>query len=144
MNGKVGRPQMRRCRTSSTRSTILSSEGEAEFRIHEATNEEAEEELNHLGISGDMEQGGDASWWSMETFLKSGCELLQMQWQQLMERQWKTDKMRMTTTTPVKAKKRNQQTRAQCLMRVGIQFPDPTWIELLQEPNPKKGSGLKN
>lgn len=67
-----------------------------------------------------------------------------MQWQQLMERQWKTDKMRMTATTPVKAKKRNQQTRAQCLMRVGIQFPDPKWIELLQEPNPKKGSGLKN
>ena len=57
----------------------LSSEGEAEFRIHEATNEEAEEELNHLGIWGDMEQGGDASWWCMETFLKSGCELLQMQ-----------------------------------------------------------------
>ena len=50
---------MRRCRTSSTRSTILSSEGEAEFRIHEATNEEAEEELNHLGIWGDMEQGDD-------------------------------------------------------------------------------------
>lgn len=46
----------------------MSSEGEVAFRIHEATNEEAEEELNHLGIWGDMEQGGDASWWCMETY----------------------------------------------------------------------------